>query len=35
MYNVLGIDQNHEFHNEAQRPLKILGTGSPIRELVG
>ena len=35
MYSVLGIDQNHEFHNEAQRPLKILGNGSPIRELVG
>lgn len=35
MYHVLGIDQNKEFHNEAQRPLKILGNGEPIRELVG
>ena len=35
MYQVLGIDQNREFHNEAQRPLKILNHGTPIRELVG
>jgi hypothetical protein len=35
MYNVLGIDQNVEFMNEAQRPLKILNSGSPITELVG
>ena len=35
MYQVLGIDQNREYHNEAQRPLKILGSGTPIRELVG
>jgi len=35
MYHVLGIDQNREFHNEAQRPLKILNNGTPIRELVG
>ena len=35
MYNVLGIDQNREYHNEAQRPLKILNHGEPIRELVG
>jgi Protein of unknown function (DUF1501) len=35
MYHVLGIDQNREFHNEAQRPLKILNSGTPIRELVG
>ena len=35
MYNVLGIDQNHEFLNEAQRPLKILNSGKPIRELIG
>jgi hypothetical protein len=35
MYNVLGIDQNHEFLNEAQRPLKILNSGKPIRELLG
>jgi hypothetical protein len=35
MYSVLGIDQNHEFLNEAQRPLKILNSGEPIKELVG
>jgi hypothetical protein len=35
MYDVLGIDQNVEFMNEAQRPLKILNSGSPIKELVG
>jgi uncharacterized protein (DUF1501 family) len=35
MYDVLGIDQNVEFLNEAQRPLKILNTGEPIKELVG
>jgi uncharacterized protein (DUF1501 family) len=35
MYGVLGIDQNHEFLNEAQRPLKILNDGEPIQELVG
>jgi len=35
MYHVLGIDQNKDFLNEAQRPVKILGTGEPIRELVG
>ena len=34
MYSVLGIDQNHEFVNEAQRPLKILNSGEPIKELV-
>lgn len=35
MYDVLGIDQNQEFLNEAQRPLKILNSGEPIKELVG
>jgi uncharacterized protein (DUF1501 family) len=35
MYSVLGIDQNQEFLNEAQRPLKILNSGEPIAELVG
>ena len=35
MYHVLGIDQNIEYLNEAQRPVKILNTGTPIRELVG
>jgi hypothetical protein len=35
MYHVLGIDQTIEYMNEAQRPVKILNSGSPIRELVG
>ncbi len=35
MYHHLGIDRDHEFLNEAQRPLKILNSGSPIAELVG
>jgi hypothetical protein len=35
MYYTLGVDQNVEFMNEAQRPLKILNSGEPIRELVG
>jgi hypothetical protein len=35
MYSHLGIDRDHEFLNEAQRPLKILSGGTPIRELVG
>jgi hypothetical protein len=33
MYGVLGIDQNIHYLNEAQRPLKILNSGAPIREL--
>ena len=35
MYHVLGIDQNIEYENEAQRPVKVLNIGTPIRELVG
>ncbi|MCE9532352.1 MAG: DUF1501 domain-containing protein, partial [Planctomycetes bacterium] len=35
MYNILGIDQNAEYLNEAQRPLKILNEGVPVKELVG
>ena len=35
MYRVVGINQNIEYHNEAQRPLRILNAGEPIRELVG
>jgi hypothetical protein len=35
MYSHLGIDPNVEYRNEAQRPLKILNSGEPIRELVG
>jgi hypothetical protein len=35
MYSVLGIDQNMHYLNEAQRPIKILNSGEPIKELVG
>jgi uncharacterized protein (DUF1501 family) len=35
MYQVLGIDQNIHYLNEAQRPLKILNSGTSIKELVG
>jgi hypothetical protein len=35
MYQFLGIDQNIEYVNEAQRPIKVLNTGTPIKELVG
>ncbi|MGC4007463.1 MAG: DUF1501 domain-containing protein [Pirellulales bacterium] len=35
MYSVLGVDQNVDYENEAQRPVKVLNTGTPIRELVG
>jgi hypothetical protein len=35
MYRHLGIDIEQEFTNEAQRPLRILSGGEPIRELVG
>jgi Protein of unknown function (DUF1501) len=35
MYHHLGIDRDQEFFNEAQRPLKVLNGGEPIRELVG
>ena len=34
MYHVLGIDARHEFHDAAQRPLKILNEGKPIEELI-
>ncbi len=34
MYRVLGIDQEREYLNEAQRPLKILNSGEPIKELI-
>jgi hypothetical protein len=34
MYHVLGIDQNIHYLNEAQRPLKVLNSGTPVRELV-
>jgi uncharacterized protein (DUF1501 family) len=35
MYHFLGIDQNRDYLNEAQRPVKVLNSGTPIKELVG
>lgn len=35
MYHHLGIDTEQEFDNEAKRPLRILNSGEPIRELLG
>jgi hypothetical protein len=35
MYQVLGINPNIEYLNETRRPIKILGSGKPIEELVG
>jgi hypothetical protein len=35
MFQVLGIDPNIEYLNDTQRPIKILGKGEPIQELVG
>jgi hypothetical protein len=35
MYHVLGIDQSLDYLNEAQRPVKILSNGTPIKELIG
>ncbi len=35
MYKVLGIDQEIAYENEAQRPVQILNSGTPIRELLG
>jgi hypothetical protein len=34
MYHVLGIDCHHEFHDAAQRPLRILSEGRAIEELI-
>jgi len=34
MYHVLGIDYQHDFYDEAQRPFKILNEGKPIEELL-
>ena len=34
IYHVLGIDPKHEFTNLAGRPVPILPSGEPIRELV-
>jgi hypothetical protein len=35
MYRAMGIDQAHTFINASGRPVPILNTGEPIRELVG
>ncbi|HEY7311128.1 MAG TPA: DUF1501 domain-containing protein [Gemmataceae bacterium] len=35
MYHVLGIDYNHSFYDQAQRPLQILNEGEPIADLIG
>jgi hypothetical protein len=35
MYRVLGIDIEHAFYDQAQRPLPVLSEGEPIRELIG
>lgn len=34
MYQVLGINYRHEFHDAAQRPIPILNEGRPIEELL-
>ncbi len=34
MYQVLGINYRHEFHDAAQRPIAILNEGRPIEELL-
>lgn len=34
MYHVLGIDHQHVFYDQANRPLPILSEGHPIEELV-
>lgn len=34
IYHVMGIDPNTEFHDRVGRPVPILTTGAPIRELV-
>jgi uncharacterized protein (DUF1501 family) len=34
VYHHLGIDSRHEFRDYSGRPISILGSGQPIRELV-
>lgn len=34
IYHVAGIDTQHEFHDHAGRPVKILGQGVPIADLI-
>ncbi|RPI89229.1 MAG: DUF1501 domain-containing protein, partial [Planctomycetaceae bacterium] len=35
IYRSLGINPQHTFINEAGRPVPILDSGEPIRELIG
>ena len=34
VYHVLGIDTRHEFFDQTGRPIPVLNSGNPIRELV-
>ena len=34
MYHLLGVDRHKAYINEADRPVEILNTGEPIRELL-
>jgi hypothetical protein len=34
VYHVLGIDTDSEFPDKAGRPIKVLSSGEPIRELL-
>jgi hypothetical protein len=34
VYHHLGIESRHEFHDFSGRPIAVLGSGQPIRELV-
>jgi hypothetical protein len=35
MYHVLGIDYQHVFYDDGQRPLPVLNEGEPVQELIG
>ena len=34
MYHILGVDYGQSYLNEAQRPVQVLNTGEPIREIL-
>ena len=34
VYHVLGIDQNVELTDKVGRPVKVLASGEPIREVI-
>ena len=34
VYDFLAIDTSQEFHDRSGRPLRVLGEGQPIRELI-